>query len=198
VIRTEGEVIHTPTPEVCYHYIHNHIGTILAQLSLVLAELGAVLSLIPPKVIVIGIAGGAIIPETVHAERVVQEQKTVPPMIGLREYSTSTVRELVEASATSYGVPVNLAVRLAEFESGFNYRAKNPKSTAKGVFQFLDGTWRDYCIGDVFDPIANIDCAMQLLRGREIQHWTADPKTRERLIRWGHVICDGKGCRAVF
>ncbi len=34
--------------------------------------------------------------------------------------------------------------QIAMAESGYNYRAKNPRSTASGAYQFLDGTWAGY------------------------------------------------------
>jgi hypothetical protein len=33
---------------------------------------------------------------------------------------------------------------IAQYESGFNPLAKNPKSTASGEWQFIDSTWREY------------------------------------------------------
>ncbi len=33
---------------------------------------------------------------------------------------------------------------VARHESHFNPRAENPRSTASGLFQFIDGTWRHY------------------------------------------------------
>lgn len=37
-------------------------------------------------------------------------------------------------------------------ESGFNERAKNPKSTAKGLWQFIDGTWKGVAPSGYTDP----------------------------------------------
>ncbi len=39
---------------------------------------------------------------------------------------------------------VNLFNKIATCESGYNPIAKNPYSTASGIFQFLDGTWKRY------------------------------------------------------
>jgi hypothetical protein len=49
--------------------------------------------------------------------------------------------ELARA-ATSAGVPVDTMLRMAHHESGFNANAKNPNSSASGIFQFTDDTWR--------------------------------------------------------
>ena len=67
------------------------------------------------------------------------------------------VRDIIVAAANQYGIPVEYALATAQRESGFNPRAKNPNSTASGLFQFIEGTWKDYGRGDVFDPYANAD-----------------------------------------
>jgi hypothetical protein len=67
------------------------------------------------------------------------------------------VRDIIVAAANQYGIPVDYALATAQRESGFNPRAKNPNSSASGLFQFINGTWKDYGRGDVFDPYANAD-----------------------------------------
>jgi hypothetical protein len=53
--------------------------------------------------------------------------------------------------------------RVAEAESGFNPNARNTTSTAKGVFQILDGTWEAYrCTGNVLNAEDNITCARKI------------------------------------
>jgi len=43
-----------------------------------------------------------------------------------------------------YGIDSALAIAIATCESELNPKARNPNSTAKGLFQFLDGSWRFY------------------------------------------------------
>lgn len=51
-------------------------------------------------------------------------------------------------------------VEIARAESQFNPSAKNPNSTATGLFQILIGTWHGYgCTGERTDPEDNIACA---------------------------------------
>jgi len=40
------------------------------------------------------------------------------------------------------GISVDAALRIAQCESNFDPYAKNPHSSAKGIFQFIDGTWK--------------------------------------------------------
>jgi len=73
-----------------------------------------------------------------------------------------TVEEMIIQYANQYGVPVHLAMRVADCESNFDPLARNPASTAKGVYQFIDSTWAGYCDGNVLDAEDNIQCFMQL------------------------------------
>lgn len=55
--------------------------------------------------------------------------------------------------------------QIASAESGGNARAKNSRSTAKGVFQFIDSTWEKYGQGQsVWDAAANTDAAVRLAK----------------------------------
>lgn len=58
------------------------------------------------------------------------------------------------------GVDTCAAVEIALCESGIYAQAKNPSSSAKGIYQFIDGTWGAYCPGNVFDHEDNISCFM--------------------------------------
>ena len=57
------------------------------------------------------------------------------------ELETKLVKHEIIRQAQEYNVDVDTALRVANCESSFNRFAKNPNSSAKGVYQFLDGTW---------------------------------------------------------
>lgn len=75
---------------------------------------------------------------------------------------------------------VNRALCLMGYESGGNPNAKNPRSTAAGLFQFLRSTWDQivpasitggsYASGRVYDPEANIAAAAWL---RDAVGWSS-------------------------
>ena len=105
------------------------------------------------------------------------------------EGKSLTVLELIEQYSEEYGVHLNLAVPLAKFESKFNPLAKNPKSSAKGVYQWIDSSWKGLCKGDVLDAEDNIKCAMKTISNGGITHWTSDLTIRTKLWDLGLLKC---------
>lgn len=63
-----------------------------------------------------------------------------------------------------YGLPTGYLSRLMQIESGGNIYAKNPRSTAKGPFQFIDSTAEAYGLRDPFDLDESADAAARLAR----------------------------------
>ena len=74
--------------------------------------------------------------------------------------------------------PIMLQIAYCESGNGcippINPIAKNPGSSASGVFQILKGTWADYgCIGDPFDEDDNIACARKIYDRSGLTPWNA-------------------------
>jgi len=80
------------------------------------------------------------------------------------------IRVLVEAYFPAAWVDEALAV--IECESRFNPVAKNPHSTASGLFQFLNSTWDRWGVGSVFDAKANVQAAALMVQHYEDQGWS--------------------------
>jgi soluble lytic murein transglycosylase-like protein len=72
-----------------------------------------------------------------------------------------TVKEMIIRLSEEYGVNTDTALRIAWCESRFDPLAKNPNSSASGVFQFLSGTYEYIGGKDVFDPEENIRLFME-------------------------------------
>jgi len=53
------------------------------------------------------------------------------------------VEKEIREQAELFGVDQDRAVALAKCESGLRWDAKNPNSTARGVMQYLIGTWEE-------------------------------------------------------
>lgn len=71
------------------------------------------------------------------------------------------VSTIIAEAAQRYGLDPAYMLKKAQIEApGLNPRAQNPNSSAGGLFQFIDSTWRDYGRGgDKYDPVANADAA---------------------------------------
>jgi len=57
-------------------------------------------------------------------------------------------------------------LEIVKRESGFNPVAQNPKSTAFGLFQFLDSTWQGTGIPKTEDPNSQIAAGLQYIKNR--------------------------------
>lgn len=74
----------------------------------------------------------------------------------------AVVKHIIVEAAHEFGVDPVLLLRIAECESGFDPAVKNKKSSARGLFQFLDTTWEsnrgrletEYAPEEVINPIA--------------------------------------------
>ena len=63
------------------------------------------------------------------------------------------------------------AVRIAKCESGFNRFSQNQHSTAYGIFQFLNATWKSTGIAKTSDEDLQIEAAFRLYKQRGFQPW---------------------------
>ena len=62
----------------------------------------------------------------------------------------------------AYGLPSGYLARTAQIESNFNPNAKNPNSSATGLFQFINSTARQYGLDNPRDPVASTAAAARL------------------------------------
>lgn len=74
------------------------------------------------------------------------------------------IEGVIRGAATRYGISPDDAVAVARLESGLNPRAQNPRSSAGGLFQFVDSTWNQYGGGNKYDPGRNADAGARYLR----------------------------------
>ena len=70
-----------------------------------------------------------------------KQQKPRAPK-GVRAYSKKEVQRLIRLHASRHGLDPDLPLAIAQCESGFRWDAANGRSSARGVFQYLSGTWR--------------------------------------------------------
>jgi soluble lytic murein transglycosylase-like protein len=99
------------------------------------------------------------------------------PETALAVTREETVQEKIVSYAEAFGASPALALAVAHAESCFNPLAKNPNSTAGGIFQYIDSTWKGYCQGDKYNADDNIRCATKMLAEKGgIAHWEASRK----------------------
>lgn len=74
------------------------------------------------------------------------------------------IGQIIRDRAAANGVDPAVLARIAQIESSNNPNAGNDSSSAKGLFQFTDGTFKKYSSGNVFDPATSADAGARLLK----------------------------------
>ena len=115
-------------------------------------------------------------PEPVVAKRGVQAQAAAPTARRLAPRDVEVWRPLVEAHFAPGDVARALAV--ISCESSGDPNAKNPRSSASGLFQHLGRFWPERSVkaglpgADIFDPASNVAVAAWLVyEGGGWSHW---------------------------
>ena len=76
------------------------------------------------------------------------------------------IKDMLAAKARENKLPPELLNKIAGIESGYKSSAANPNSTAKGLFQFTDSTWKGMGgkAGEQFDPEKNAELGAKFVR----------------------------------
>lgn len=83
---------------------------------------------------------------------------------GLRvQVPPSSIRSAIETAAKRNGVDADALTMIAQVESGFDPSARNPDSTAGGLFGFIDRTARAYNLANKFDIDTSSEAAARLM-----------------------------------
>lgn len=72
------------------------------------------------------------------------------------------IEDYISQAARRYGIDPMTMIRIAQIESAMNPNAKNPRSSAGGLFQFIDGTAKQMGLRNRFDPQEAADAAARL------------------------------------
>lgn len=117
-----------------------------------------------------------VIPNATEPQTVVVARKapTSNATKGCKTAVPSEDQVLVRAMVVAAFPDAPVMVHVADAESDFCSHADNPKSTAYGVFQILEGTWSGYrCTGVRGDAADNIRCARKIYDARGTKDWEA-------------------------
>jgi hypothetical protein len=72
------------------------------------------------------------------------------------------ITETITKAALRHGVDPTGLIKTAGIESHFNPNAKNPRSSAGGLFQFVDSTAKQYGLSNKYDAAQSADAAARL------------------------------------
>ena len=102
------------------------------------------------------------------------------------------IRAYIREHAELMEVNPDLAEDLAFWESNFNPEAKNPESSASGIYQFTSETWTQFCVSDTYNPSvfnwrANVDCALRIIYVEGLERWSCDPIILRKLLNSGYL-----------
>lgn len=89
----------------------------------------------------------------------------------LQEEMTFEAEQFTELATSTPHDEVMYKIMMCE--SGGIATAKNPNSSAKGLYQVIDGTWRAFqCTGDPYNAEDNRRCAEKIAEDG-LHHWDA-------------------------
>lgn len=76
--------------------------------------------------------------------------------------ASGDIRNVFAVLEKENGLPAGYLAKTAKVESGMNPNAQNPRSSAGGLFQFINSTAKRYGLTDKMDPVASSLAAAQL------------------------------------
>jgi len=93
-------------------------------------------------------------------------------MLEPKEEKEETIPETIPEMIQRYFPDDPIMLKIAQCESELFPTAKNPNSSAKGIFQIINGTWQHFkCEGDVLNAEDNIKCGVKILKGQGLAAW---------------------------
>jgi len=104
---------------------------------------------------------------------------TTTPIIKIYAYNQQVPKEIIikeiKRQANLFGLGEKFMLDLADCESKYDNLAKNPNSTARGVYQFISSTWDSTQSGkkkiSPYDYRANIRETMVKIADGQYSHW---------------------------
>jgi Transglycosylase SLT domain len=95
----------------------------------------------------------------VPTDETIIQKDLMPPKGG-----SNVVNQAIARAAAKYGQSPSTMRKIAMIESGLNPNAKNPSSSAAGLFQQIDDNAAQYGVNDRLDPYQSSDGAARFMR----------------------------------
>lgn len=112
-------------------------------------------------------------------------------------HSPAAIQDYITYRAMANGVWPVLPIEIIRAESGFILNAKNTSSTASGPAQFINGTFKGFCIDkykltssmtDKNNPYVQIECHIKMLADGGVSHWEESrPAWQPRVDKYTHI-----------
>ncbi len=91
------------------------------------------------------------------------------PVVHKSQYSRQTLNALTTTEELD-----SVLYHIAFCESGHDPLARNKTSSAKGLLQIIDGTWKSFgCTGSVLNREDNYACGVKIATQSGLHHWDA-------------------------
>ncbi len=108
-------------------------------------------------------------------------------------HSPAALEDYMISRAVAHNYSVTKFLAIAEAESGFNINAKNKGSSASGLFQYINGTFKTVCIDTYHltnsmqeknNAYIQTECAVMMLKEKGgDSHWLASkPAWSKKLL----------------
>lgn len=104
--------------------------------------------------------------------------------LGLGAVQAASIAALVQQAAAQYGVNPQLALAIAQQESGLNPNLINAKSGAAGVMQLMPATAASLGVTNSLDPTQNIPGGVSYL-AQMLQQFNGDQVAAVAAYNWG-------------
>jgi len=84
---------------------------------------------------------------------------------------TDELKQALGSLVSQYGGNYYAIYRVIDCESSWKEDAKNPHSTASGISQFLNSTWKTNCEGFKDNSYAQLECMVKMFSKNRQQEW---------------------------
>ena len=129
--------------------------------------LGSFFSSLGPAAMFLPFKDGGVVPQREHHDGSEGNVVGNPPDDS-SDNAQTYIPNVITDAFNKEGVDPQIGLHIAAHESQFSPNAQNQNSSAGGLFQFTDGTWKRYGSGqDKFDPVANAQAGARFIKDNQ-------------------------------